>query len=72
MVDRIPLATVSKIFKLTLRSDAAKQKILDPVRNALQIVHAEVDVAKDDPRCSCVTVSILEGCHSDKNDVKRL
>ena len=70
MVDSILLATVGKIFKLTLRSNAAKQKILDPVRNALQIVYAEINVAKDDPRFSCLTFSIPEGNHSDINAVE--
>ena len=66
VVDSIPLNTVGKIFKPSLRCKATKQKVEDLFQNELKITGAEVDVATGGPRGMCVTVTLTEGNHANK------
>ena len=66
VVDSIPLTTVGKIFKPSLRCKATKQKVEDLFQNELKITGVEVDVATGGPRGMWVTVSIPEGNHADR------
>ena len=60
IIDSIPLTTVGKIFKPSLRCDAAKQKVMDLVQNELEIANAEVEVVTGGTRGIRVTVIIPE------------
>ena len=60
IIDGIPLTTVGKIFKPSLRCDAAKQKVMDLVQNELEIANAEVEVVTGGTRGIRVTVIIPE------------
>jgi len=60
VIDSIPLTTVGKIFKPSLRCDAAKQKIKDLVQSELEIANAQVEVVTGGTRGICVTVIIPE------------
>ena len=61
IIDSIPLTTVGKIFKPSLRCDAAKKKIMDLVQNELKIANAQIEVVAGGARGMCVTVTIPEG-----------
>ena len=58
VVASIPLTTIGKIFKPSLRCKATKQKVEDLFQNELKITGAEVDVATGGPRGMCVTVKL--------------
>ena len=60
VIDSIPLTTVGKIFKPSLRCDAAKQKIKDLVQSELEIANAQVEVVTGGTRGIRVTVIIPE------------
>ena len=60
IIDSIPLTTVGKIFKPSLRCDIAKQRIMDLVHNEFRIANARVEVVAGGARGMCVTVTIPE------------
>ena len=64
IIDSIPLTTVGKIFKPSLRCDAAKQRVMDLVKNEFMIANAQVEVVAGGARGMCVTVTIPEDYRS--------
>jgi fatty-acyl-CoA synthase len=58
VIEAIPLTSVGKIFKPSLRCDAAKQKVLDLVQNELEIAGARVEVVAGGTRGMRVTVTL--------------
>lgn len=58
IVDAIPLTSVGKTFKPSLRCDIAKQKVLDLVRNELKIADAQIEVVAGGSRGMRVTVTL--------------
>ena len=60
VIDSIPLTTVGKIFKPSLRCDAAKQKIKHLVQSELEIANAQVEVVTGGTRGIRVTIIIPE------------
>lgn len=59
-VDTIPLTTVGKIFKPSLRCDAAKQRVVDLLQTELGISDAQVDVSIGGTRGMSVTVTLSQ------------
>ncbi|MBT8168641.1 acyl-CoA synthetase [Phaeobacter gallaeciensis] len=59
-IDAIPLTTVGKIFKPSLRCDAAKRKITDLVRNDMGLANSHVEVVVGGARGMRVTVTLSE------------
>lgn len=68
-IDTIPLTTVGKIFKPSLRCDAAKTKITDLVQNELGLVSARIDVVAGGSRGMRVSVTLSE---DDRSSVAEL
>ena len=60
VVDTIPLTTVGKIFKPSLRCDAAKYRITDLVQDEFGLSSARVDIAAGGTRGMQVTVTVPE------------
>ena len=60
IIDAIPLTSVGKIFKPSLRCDAAKLVVTDALSNEVNLPDAEVDVAIGGARGMCVTVDVPE------------
>ena len=60
IVDSIPLTTVGKIFKPSLRCDIAKQRVMDLLKNEFGIANPRVEVVAGGARGMCVTVTIPE------------
>ena len=60
IIDSIPLTTVGKIFKPSLRCDIAKQRVMDLVKNEFGIAKARVEVVAGGARGMCVTVTVPE------------
>ena len=60
IIDSIPLTTVGKIFKPSLRCDIAKQRVMDLLKNEFRIANARVEVVAGGARGMCVTVTIPE------------
>lgn len=60
IIDTIPLTTVGKIFKPSLRCDAAKQKIADLLQHELGFADARIDVTTGGPRGMRVIVNVTE------------
>ncbi|MEP1209222.1 MAG: AMP-binding protein [Rhizobiaceae bacterium] len=58
IVDTIPLTTVGKIYKPSLRCDAARLKIADLVENELDLSGSTIDVADGGVRGMQVTVTL--------------
>jgi fatty-acyl-CoA synthase len=58
VVDAIPLTSVGKIFKPSLRCEIAKQKVLKLVLNELEIADAHVEVVAGGTRGMRVTVTL--------------
>ncbi len=58
IVDEIPLTSVGKIFKPSLRCDAAKLVVKNLLRDELQVSDADVQVEAGGPRGLCVTVKL--------------
>jgi fatty-acyl-CoA synthase len=58
IVDAIPLTSVGKIFKPSLRCEISKQKVLDLLQNELEIADARVEAVAGGPRGMRVTVTI--------------
>lgn len=58
IVDEIPLTSVGKIFKPSLRCEAAKLVVENLLRGELQVSDADVLVEAGGPRGLCVTVKL--------------
>ncbi|WP_271952820.1 AMP-binding protein [Ruegeria faecimaris] len=58
IVDEIPLTSVGKIFKPSLRCDAARLVVSNLLREQLKLPDAHVQVEAGGPRGLCVTVSL--------------
>nr|WP_319948629.1 AMP-binding protein [uncultured Shimia sp.] len=69
-VDAIPLTTVGKIYKPSLRCDAAKTRITDLVRNELGLGNARVDVLAGGSRGMRVTVTLSKDDRSSVEHVE--
>ena len=69
-IDTIPLTTVGKIFKPSLRCDAAKQKVMDLVQNEFGIANARVEVVAGGARGMRVTVTLSEGDRSSVTELE--
>ena len=63
-IDIIPLTTVGKIFKPSLRCIVAKQKVLELVQKEFGITNAEVEVVAGGCRGMRVNITISEGDRS--------
>jgi fatty-acyl-CoA synthase len=70
IVDAIPLTTVGKIFKPSLRCDAAKRRVTDLVQGELGLSNASVDVAAGGARGMRVTVTLPEDNQSSISDLE--
>ncbi len=60
IIDEIPLTSVGKIFKPSLRCDAAKLAVSNLLRDELKLHDARVHVDAGGPRGLCVTVGLTE------------
>lgn len=60
VVDAIPLTSVGKIFKPSLRCDAAKQRVTELVQKELGIANASVNVVAGGARGMRVTVTVSQ------------
>ena len=60
IVDTIPLTTVGKIFKPSLRCDAARHRITDLVQDEFGFSSAKVEVAAGGTRGMQVTVTVSQ------------
>ncbi|MFC6638979.1 AMP-binding enzyme [Sulfitobacter sediminilitoris] len=60
VIDEIPLTSVGKIFKPSLRCDAAKLVVSNLLRDELELPDAQVQVEAGGPRGLCVTVGLSE------------
>jgi len=63
-IDAIPLTTVGKIFKPSLRCDIAKTKITELVQSELGLSSARIDVVAGGNRGMRVTVTLSKGDQS--------
>lgn len=61
VIDTIPLTTVGKIYKPSLRCKAAKMMIEDLVENDFDLSEVGVEVVDGGARGMCVTVTLSEG-----------
>lgn len=64
IVDAVPLTSVGKIFKPTLRCEAARQKVMDLVHNDLGIANAHVEAVAGGSRGMRVTVTLSGAARS--------
>lgn len=69
VVGTIPLTTVGKIYKPSLRCKAAKMMIADLVRNDFGLSETGVEVVDGGTRGMCVTVTLIE---EDRSSVSAL
>jgi fatty-acyl-CoA synthase len=61
VIDTVPLTSVGKIYKPSLRCAAAKLKVSDLVHNEIGLNDANIDVVDGGARGMCVTVTVAEG-----------
>ncbi len=61
IIETIPLTTVGKIYKPSLRCEAARLKVRDLVHNELGMPGADIDVIDGGARGMRVTVTLAEG-----------
>ncbi|CUH49251.1 AMP-binding protein [Ruegeria atlantica] len=71
IVDEIPLTSVGKIFKPSLRCDAAKLVVSNLLREQLKLPDAHVQVEAGGPRGLCVTVCLSETDASSRSSVEK-
>ena len=69
-IDIIPLTTVGKIFKPSLRCIVAKQKVLELVQKEFGITNAEVEVVAGGCRGMRVNITISEGDRSSATELE--
>ncbi len=60
VIETIPLTTVGKIYKPSLRCEAAKMKVAELVQNELGLPNASVDVVDGGARGMRVTVTLAK------------
>ena len=70
VIDAIPLTSVGKIFKPSLRCDAAKRRVTDLVQTELGIANARVDVVAGGARGLRVTLSLSEDSESSRAELE--
>lgn len=63
-IDTIPLTTVGKIFKPSLRCDAAKQRVMELLQDKLKVANPLVEVAAGGSRRMRVTVTLSKSQQS--------
>lgn len=61
VIETIPLTTVGKIYKPSLRCDAAKLRVADLVHNELGLPSSDIDVVDGGARGMRVTVTLAAG-----------
>lgn len=71
VVDAIPLTTVGKIYKPTLRCEAARLQVSDLVRNQMGLPEAGVEVVDGGARGMRVTVTLAEDKRSSVPDLEK-
>jgi len=69
-IDAIPLTTVGKIYKPSLRCDAAKMRITDLVQNEMGLARARIDVVAGGSRGMRVTVTLSQNDRSSVGEVE--
>ena len=69
-IDIIPLTTVGKIFKPSLRCIVAKQKVLELVQKEFGITNAEVEVVAGGYRGMRVNITLSEGDRSSATELE--
>jgi len=70
VVDEIPLTSVGKIYKPSLRCDAAMMVVSNLLHDEMQLPEAQVTVEAGGPRGLCVTVSLSEGDRSSTSHIE--
>ena len=60
IIDVVPLTTVGKIYKPSLRLEAARLKVLDLINNEIGLHNFDVDVMDGGARGMCVTVRVAK------------
>ena len=69
-IDTIPLTTVGKIFKPSLRCIVAKQKVLELVQKEFGITNVEVEVVAGGYRGMRVNITLSEGDRSSATELE--
>ena len=69
-IDNIPLTTVGKIFKPSLRCIVAKQKVLELVQKEFGITNVEVEVVAGGYRGMRVNITLSEGDRSSATELE--
>ena len=69
-IDTIPLTTVGKIFKPSLRCIVAKQKVLELVQKEFGIINVEVEVVAGGYRGMRVNITLSEGDRSSATELE--
>ena len=71
VVDTIPLTTVGKIYKPSLRCDAARLRITDQVQNELGLLDSSIDVVDGGARGMRVTVKLAADDEKSVSNVEK-
>jgi fatty-acyl-CoA synthase len=71
VIDEIPLTTVGKIYKPSLRCEAVKLKITDLVQNELSLTNSKIDVVARGKRGMQVTVTLAPEGQSRVSDLEK-
>ena len=71
VVDTIPLTTVGKIYKPSLRCNAARRKVSDLVHGEMALSAAEVEVVDGGSRGMRVTVTLAEKDRSSVSELEK-
>ena len=70
-IDTIPLTTVGKIFKPSLRCDAAKQRVMELLQDELKVANPLVEVVAGGSRGMRVTVNLSKSQQSSVAELER-
>ena len=70
-IDTIPLTTVGKIFKPSLRCDAAKQRVMELLQDELKVANPLVEVVAGGSRGMRVTVTLSKSQQSSVAELER-
>ena len=71
VIDEIPLTTVGKIYKPSLRCEAVKLKVTDLVQNELSLTNSKIDVVARGKRGMQVTVTLAPEGQSRVSDLEQ-
>mgnify|MGYP000845548637 FL=1 len=71
VIDEIPLTTVGKIYKPSLRCEAVKLKVTDLVQNELSLTNSKIDVVARGKRGMQVTVTLAPEGQSRVSDLEK-